>query len=453
MPAAAHATVRDQALERALRDFHTIAARLPDAVVPQAARQRAAEQLERLGWPSSRDEQWRYANLRALGRITTFAPAVPPAAGHAGAPAQQAAGLISGLGLGVELPAPLPGFRRVIFVDGVRVGAGAADADAADTVGAAGTAFTAGNAGMPDWKPEQRLGLLGEMFALDGAVLQIAGTAAVELLFVTGARAAGAAVYPRVQLHIAPGSSLTLVERHLGAPDAPALVCANVSVDLERGAQLQHYRLQQYGAHVVFNDSLAARVQQDASYRVRQIVVGADCTRTSADVQLAGRGACLSWQAIALGRGGQVHDTALKVEHAAPATHTEEVFRGIADERARLAFSGHVLIQPGAAGAEARQSLRGLIEGTGAEIDLRPRLEIHTDEVSAQHGATTGRLDENLLFYLLSRGLDPRTARALLKWAFLGDVLRSIELPSLREQAERSAAGVLQDVLAVGALS
>jgi Fe-S cluster assembly protein SufD len=224
-------------------------------------------------------------------------------------------------------------------------------------------------------------------------------------------------------------------------------------VDLERGAQLQHYRLQQYGAHVVFNDSLAARVQQDASYRVRQIVVGADCTRTSAAVRLAGRGASVSWQAIAVGRGGQVHDTTLKVEHAAPATHTEEVFRGIADERARLAFSGHVLIQPGATGAEARQSLRGLIEGTGAEIDLRPRLEIHTDAVSAQHGATTGRLDENLLFYLLSRGLDPRTARALLKWAFLGDVLRAIELPSLREQAERSAAGVLQDVLAVGALS
>jgi Fe-S cluster assembly protein SufD len=94
-----------------------------------------------------------------------------------------------------------------------------------------------------------------------------------------------------------------------------------------------------------------------------------------------------------------------------------------------------------------------LIEGARAEIDLRPRLEINTDDVRAQHGATTGQLDENLLFYLLARGIDPATARALLKWAFLGDVLRAIELPALRSAAERSAAGQLPDVAAIGALT
>jgi len=432
MPAAAQAGVHDPLLERALRDFDGAAARLSDAIIPQAARRRAAEQLTGLGWPSSRDEHWRYANLRALERIATFAPA--PAAADT-------ADVASAL----ELPARLPGFQRLLFIDGVRSGA-QVDAAVADRGAWALSAEAAG------WAPEQRLGLLGEMFAQDAVVLQITGAAAVEVLFVTSARSS-AAVYPRVQLQLAPGSSLTLIERHLGEPAAaPVLVCANVTAELGRGAQLQHYRLQQYGPHVVFNDSLRARLQQQANYRVRQIVIGADSTRTSAEVRLAGRGAALSWQAIAIGRAGQVHDTALKVEHAAPATHVEEVFRGIAEERSRLAFSGHVLIQPGAAGAEARQSLRGLIEGASAEIDLRPRLQIHTDEVSAQHGATTGRLDENLLFYLLSRGIDRRDARALLKWAFLGDVLRAIELPSLREQAERGAAGVLQDVLAVGAL-
>jgi Fe-S cluster assembly protein SufD len=73
--------------------------------------------------------------------------------------------------------------------------------------------------------------------------------------------------------------------------------------------------------------------------------------------------------------------------------------------------------------------------------------------VRAQHGATTGQLDQNLLFYLLARGIDPKTARALLKWAFLGDVLRAIDLPTLRSAAERSAAGQLPDVAAVGALA
>ena len=85
-------------------------------------------------------------------------------------------------------------------------------------------------------------------------------------------------------------------------------------------------------------------------------------------------------------------------------------------------------------------------------MDLRPRLEINTDEVRAQHGATTGQLDESLLFYLLSRGIDRSTARTLLKWAFLNDVLRQIELPQLRAEAEHCAAGQLQDVLGAGAL-
>jgi Fe-S cluster assembly protein SufD len=106
-----------------------------------------------------------------------------------------------------------------------------------------------------------------------------------------------------------------------------------------------------------------------------------------------------------------------------------------------------------APGSDARQSLRGLIEGSGAEIDLRPRLEINTDDVKAQHGATTGQLDENLLFYLLARGVDRKTARALLKWAFLGDVLRAIDLPALRSAAEHGAAGQLPDVMAIGALT
>ena len=96
----------------------------------------------------------------------------------------------------------------------------------------------------------------------------------------------------------------------------------------------------------------------------------------------------------------------------------------------------------------------GFLEPTpGAEIDLRPRLEINTDEVRAQHGATTGALDENLMFYLLARGIERPTARALLKWAFLGDVLRAIELPDVRRAAEHGAAGQLPDVMAIGALT
>jgi Fe-S cluster assembly protein SufD len=290
------------------------------------------------------------------------------------------------------------------------------------------------------------------MFASDAAALLVKGSAAIELLFVTSQAASGA-VYPRVQVQLEPGSQLKLVERHLGATHGTTLVGANVVARIARGAQLTHYRLQQCGPNTLFSDTLAAEVAEDASYRVRHIALGAASARTSAQVRLEGRAASVDWQAIAVGRGAQVHDLTLRVEHLAPATRTAEVFRGVAEERARIAFSGHIQIESAAPGADARQSLRGLIEGLGAEIDLRPRLEINTDDVRAQHGATTGQLDQNLLFYLLARGIDPATARALLKWAFLSDVLRTIELPALRSVAEHGAAGQLPDVMAVGALT
>jgi Fe-S cluster assembly protein SufD len=407
-------------LERILKDFESVAAQLPDSAVPHEARRRATAELSRLGWPSARDEQWRYANLRAFERVEQFrSPLATPS---------QA----------LTLPDPLPGFERLVFVDGRR--------------------DLAGNGGGQSqthevWPAEQRLGLLCDMFASDLAALRIRGSAAIELLFVTSEAASGAAVYPRLQVQVEAGSELKLVERHLGAPGKATLVGVNVNVSIDRGAQLWHYRLQQCGEHTLFSDTLAAQVAEDATYRVRQVAIGASSARTSAQVQLAGRGAAVNWQSIAVGRAEQVHDLSLKVEHRAPGTKTEEVFRGIAEQSARIAFSGHIHIAAAAAGSDARQSLRGLIEGARAEIDLRPRLEINTDDVRAQHGATTGQLDENLLFYLLARGIDPATARALLKWAFLGDVLRAIELPALRSAAERSAAGQLPDVAAIGALT
>jgi len=429
---------RLEQLERVLRDFEATLAQLPESVVARADRRRAAEHLRQLGWPSRRDEQWRYAHLGAFDRVQSFTPS---------APARSVA-------LPHALPPALPGFERLVFVDGVAV----APALSSHRLHAAGGARAAGSVPLqprwlePAWLPEQRLALLNDMFAQDVAALRIDGQASLELCFVNTAAAAGTAVYPRVQLELSAGSELTLVERHIGADEGAALICAAVTVELARASRLTHYQLQQCSLGAIFCDSLAARLHEEASYRVRRVQIGAAVSRTSARVRLAGRAAAVGWHAIAAARDEQVNDCVLKVEHAAPATRTDEMFRGIADGRARVAFSGHIHIEGAAPGSEARQSLRGLMEGHG-EVDLRPRLEINTDEVSAQHGATTGQLDENLLFYLLSRGIDRGTARTLLKWAFLNDVLRQIELPQLRSEAERSAAGQLQDVLAVGALA
>jgi Fe-S cluster assembly protein SufD len=125
------------------------------------------------------------------------------------------------------------------------------------------------------------------------------------------------------------------------------------------------------------------------------------------------------------------------VDHLAPDCVSRQVLRGIARDRARVAWRSRVEVAASARRCASEQSLKGLLGGTGAEIDLRPQLEIHTDEVRASHGATTGALDENMRFYLLSRGLDPETARGVLEWSFLADAISHMGNATLRQLAEQ----------------
>jgi len=115
----------------------------------------------------------------------------------------------------------------------------------------------------------------------------------------------------------------------------------------------------------------------------------------------------------ALGTRAQVQDTYALIEHVAPQARTTQIFRGIAAGRSRVACNGKIVVARGAHGTDSRQSLRGLLAGAEAEIDVRPQLEIYTDDVRCSHGATAGKLDDDMLFYLLSRGLTPDTAQRL----------------------------------------
>jgi Fe-S cluster assembly protein SufD len=103
------------------------------------------------------------------------------------------------------------------------------------------------------------------------------------------------------------------------------------------------------------------------------------------------------------------------------------------------------VVSAGAERAESRQSCRGLLLSAQAEIDTRPQLEIHADEVKCAHGATIGRLDPDMLFYLLSRGLDRETAQGLLVYAFLADVLTDMSVPSARTAIEEALIAQLPD--------
>ena len=392
--------------------------------------------------PTNRDENWRYANLRPLAKARVEAVAAPETPGSR-----------------IELPAVLPGFERWVFVDG-RYDA-ANSTRAADSCaellsfGAAGETLAA----MLDTEIETA-GVDFALARLNGArgdeVLVITpgdgAEARIELNFVSTTSAAAGTSYPRVQVHCGRGSHLHLVERHLGSGAADAAINAAFDVALRADAQLDHCRLQNCADAASCFDTLVAHVGERATYRLRTVTLGGLSSRSTIFVKLAGREARCELLAAAIANGTQTHDFFAEIEHAAPNSVTRELFRGIANERGKLGFNGKMIVRENALDADSDQSLRTLLTGSGAEAAARPQLEIYTDRVRAKHGATTGKLDEQMLFYLLSRGLDRAQAQALLQWAFIEDAVSQVQLAPLRQEIEQLIAVQLSEVSALDGL-
>jgi len=391
--------------------------------------------------PTNRNENWRYANLRPLAKARFDAVAAEPAS-----PA-------------VSLPAPLAGYERWVFVDGrfaPQLSAPAADSCATLlNARAAGEEFTA--------LLDAAIATAGEDFALarlngthGDEVLQIAPSdgahASIELNFIASVAAAHGTSYPRVQVHAGRGSHLRIVERHLSAGAADSSINAAFDLALRADARLDHCRLQNVSDSASCFDTLTAHVGERASYQLRTVTLGALSARSTILVRLAGRAARCELTAASIANGIQTHDVFAEVEHAAADTVTRELYRGIATDRGKLGFNGKMIVRESAPGADSDQSLKTLLTGAGAEASVRPQLEIYTDKVRAKHGATTGKLDEQMLFYLLSRGIDRRTAQTLLQWAFIEDAISRMDCAPLRAEIEQLVAAQLNEVSALEGL-
>lgn len=429
-------------------------ASLPSEVVSRERRRNAIDTLSAEGLPTSRDENWKYTNLRPLEKVRFAPPAVS-------VPAGPGPGAQPGLKV-ADLPAGIEGYARYTFVDGEFAPALSTPVPRA---GIAVTSLRDGGAtpflasvrpGDGQRLKDARFALLNDAFATDGASIRVsAGTdwplgppgcpTCIELVFVATVESQTASSYPRVELHVEQNARLALIERHVSTGSGANFVNASVKVDIARGALVNHYRVQESGAKATWFDTLSAVLAQDATYRLHSVNVGGLSSRSTINVLLAGERADAAISMASLGDRQQVQDAFVRVEHSAPQAKSVQTFRGISAGRARVAFNGMVVVRAGAHGTDSQQSLRGLLAGPEAEIDVRPQLQIDTDDVRCAHGATAGKLDEDMLFYLLSRGIDAATAQRLLKWAFLEDVVARIEVPELRRQIERSLAGQMQE--------
>ncbi len=286
----------------------------------------------------------------------------------------------------------------------------------------------------------------------DAAVLLVdAGVVAgapVHVVHLATADAQAQVSHPQTIVKVAEAGRVEIIETFAGIPSAgdgarpvpadetaPAGAVTNAATTIVVGpdARVTHHRVQAEARNAVHVGH--TRVVQAAGSHLRSVsvMVGAAIARHALDVGLHGIGARAELDGLYVPSGDQRHDTVVTVEHAASDCSSAQRFRGVIDDEARGSFGGHIIVRADTSGTDADQSNRNLVLTRSAQADTRPWLEILADDVRCTHGATVGRLDDDALFYLRSRGIPHGEARALLVRAFVDEIVATIEPASLRD--------------------
>jgi Fe-S cluster assembly protein SufD len=241
---------------------------------------------------------------------------------------------------------------------------------------------------------------------------------------------------------VEPSASLDLIETHIALDDADTLLISTMQVEVGNGATLRHWQLALEGSasRRIMRTNVIARAS--ARYEYVSIVLGGKFTRADLKVTLDNSAAC-ALHGLRILRDHEHADHALHVEHIGTHTQSRTVFRTIVDDHARGVVSARARVAVGAHGADARQDLRNLLLSPDAEADSRPQLEIYADDVQCRHGATTGNLDPEAIYYLRTRGLDESAARTALLRAFVKEIVTAVEPEPLKQLVETRIAGRL----------
>ncbi|MEA3132207.1 MAG: Fe-S cluster assembly protein SufD [Gammaproteobacteria bacterium] len=421
------------------RDITRVVTPLTDPLV--SLRESAMKRLLRLGLPTTRDETWRYTNLRHL-TSRGFVDA-PPTATDDSEPtaslsllsvAERAATVLMVNGH-PSLPTHMDAWFNGIEIRSLR------DLSRIDPGLIASHLEPLSDADQSRWA------LLNTALFQDGLYLRVTAkvTTPLVILHVLTANAANNIAHPRVIIDAAPGTSATIIEHYVEQGEHPPLCNSATHIAAGMDSHIEHYRVFATSAAAEHIDSLVIR--QDSNSRCKQftIALGGGLVRTTLEASLNQPGAHLDSYSLLVGHEARHVDCVNIATHNARDTTSKQTARAIASGTSRVVFNSKVIVNAGAVHAESQQSCRGLLLSPTAEIDTRPQLEIHADEVKCAHGATTGRLNPDMLFYMLSRGLDRETAQSLLVYAFLADVLTDMSVPSARSAIENALISQLPD--------
>jgi len=422
-------------------DYDSLAAALPGAGQGwlESLRRDALSHYRDVGLPTVKTEAWRYTNLNRLRR-----------AGFAPTPAPKDAAVPVGAALAVDAYCAVlvnGRFRADLStLDGLPEGltvAGIADLLERDP------AAVEPLIGRLQDTADMPLAALNTAHLADGVFIRFAKGVAVEKpVHVISLGTAGdtpAMFHPRLLVVAEPGSQGCVLESHIGAGMAAYFSNVVSEVSVAEGAMLRHCKLQ--NEHPAAFHIAASRVTLAArgTYESFVLQTGGRLARNEIAVRIDGDHAEARLDGAYLLRGDQHADNTTLLDHAAPGSISRELYKGVIDGRARGVFQGKILVRRDAQKSDGHQLNKALLLSREAEIDSKPELEIYADDVKCAHGATAGELDEDALFYLQSRGIEPETAQAMLVEAFVAEPIERIAHDGAREAFAATVAGWLTE--------
>jgi Fe-S cluster assembly protein SufD len=390
-------------------------------------REAGISRFAEVGFPSTKDERWRFTSVEPITR-SPYALAAP------GKPAD-ARELVAALALGE------PAARLLaVYVNGRFA------PDLSSVEGAPKGVVIGGLAAAVAHQPEivrQHLGrhaiadgnpftALNAGFVADGAFVHVRRNVVLEqpiqLIFVSIGSAPAAVTHPRNLVVVDEGAQASVIEEYVGIGSRP--YWTNVVTELVVGdnAVANTYRIQRErddAFHTATTQSWQGRSSVLTSVT---LAFGARLSRHDINAKLDGEGAECTLNGLSILRGEQHVDHHTTLEHAKPHCPSWEMFNGVFDDRSRGVFNGRIIVRPGAQLTDSKQTNNNLLLSEEARADSQPQLEIYADDVKCTHGATLGPIDSQALFYLRSRGLDLEAARNLLTYGFGAEVLNSVSV-------------------------
>lgn len=419
--------------------FRALQDRLSNTIATwvEQLRESAFDRFDLLGFPTTAEEDWKYTNVAPLTRMN-FLPAI-----------------IADTLTGPDRNLALETFTyqesrrsQLVFINGVYH----SELSQLDALPDGVVALDIANA-LAD---ERHAGVIREYLAREadynlnsftalntaffegGAYIVIPDgvnvSSPLHLLFLTDTTVSGSFISPRVLVVARRDSAATLIESYSSVEDATYWTNVVTEIVLEDGARIEHYKLQHESPQAYHTATTAADLGHNSTFNTTTITLGAKLSRHDVKVNLDHEGASCHVDGLYIVGSGQHTDTHSMIDHLQPHCTSRQLYKGILDGNSRAVFNGKVFVHPGAQQTDALQTNRNLLLSTDARVDTKPQLEIFADDVKCAHGATVGQLEEEELFYLISRGLHPDLAQNLLTFGFAEEVIDRIKIESIKAQ-------------------